>query len=101
MGGCVSSQSTVKEGPDHQKYSANRQQEDGSLREKASLASQRENGKHAPTSVNQEWPLPVSEVQQAFQSLHLAQDVYMHPGMSPLKCIHTSGSQGTGAQDDQ
>ncbi|CAL5219515.1 g1360 [Coccomyxa viridis] len=96
MGGCVSSQSTVKEGPDHQKYSANRQQEDGSLREKASLASQRENGKHAPTSVNQEWPLPVSEAPSEVGLHGRAQLPYAAPyipgpGLPPPDYKHLAG----------
>ena len=64
MGGCVSSQSLVKDGPDHEKHHVDKHQDNGSLREKAKIASQQENGTSAPGQAHTDnrWPLPVSEV---------------------------------------
>ena len=82
MGGCVSSQTSVKIGPDHQKYNVDKHQDDGSLREKAKLASQQENGHSAAGQAHTDngWPLPVSEVYSHCPPLHAAKAVPMHVG---------------------
>ncbi len=75
MGACISSQPSVKDGPDAQKYHADTklQQGDSSLRAKAINTSEQQNGKlsafnsvprQAQNGSEHRWPLPISKVRR-------------------------------------